>query len=213
MTNSQRQVIANIALRDLHPGWLPSLEPLQLASATGSPWGRRWLARHLERDFLLFDDRWNTPGEFIRLEGWVYLPSILWSSWLIGLGALTMDVPVPLDRTCHSPRASVYELQDRRYTVAGIRHADPWPDTNIAFARLLSAEGVRQLHHHAMGHHPFAADRVKLAFAPDITRVPPVRVLPSATVCNFMAADMSGADNQEGSSAWMQSVTTLIPIE
>lgn len=213
MTHSQRQVIANIALRDIHPGWLPSMEPLQLASATGSPWGRRWLARHLEREFLLFDDRWNTTGEFIRLEGWVYLPSILWSSWLIGLGALSLGLPTRIGSQGDGVRKTYIATHDERYSAGNSRQTALWPDTDIALEKLLSKEGVRQLHHHAIAHHPFAADRVKLAFAPVVTRVPPARVLPSATVRAFMAAVMIGSDTQEASPACPQSVATLTPIE
>jgi hypothetical protein len=215
MTNAQRQVVANIALRDLHPGWMPCLEPLQLASATGSPWGRRWLARQLSADCLLFDERWSGGGEFLRLEGWVYLPSVLWSSWLKGLGALSLGLPPAIACSAQRRRAllDTADAQVRRYCSGTPVVLTDWPPTELAIARTLMSEGVRQLHHYAMGHHPFAAERVRLAFPPALTRTPPVRALPSATVSAFVAAVMSGSAIQEESSACPRTEMTLIPSD
>lgn len=188
--NEYRSALARMALRDLHPDWLPHLDPLMLTGAAASHWGRRWMARVLAPRFTLFaeDARLDAP-----LDGWLMLPAVHWASWLTGLGALCWRLPLAA-----SPQALQWRRVLGSEVMQRIRfhqsHLDFQPGTlpimaTDALERRLQHTGVIHLQRYAAWQHPLAGERVQLAFPPLLTTALEVPPVPPERVRAYLGID------------------------
>lgn len=183
------------ALDDAHASWFAGIPPDLLARARTSDAGRRWMARHLAAQRVLFHE--VTPGDSALVAGhdWLCEPLAQRDGFMLALGA---EALAPLIRTRVLQRqvrmltAVVGENEYERILAMPASEAAPGPSPagaeRVSFESEeglrdgLLAEAAAQLHALASGLSHAIAARVRLLFARDDAVAEPFRSLPAGAV-------------------------------
>ena len=175
MNEAHVNTLAQNALRDLHPSWLPSLDSELVRQARERALGRRWLADRLARTESLLGDL-RVYSDVLRPP---HLPAWLFQPLPAGLDrALGAHAHAGLIKTSVA-RAQVAQWRERLgpdlyarvvntplECEPGRVETQPDPQASDMDERLCR-QGAIELYRVAFAHHPLAAERVQLGFPRD----------------------------------------------
>ncbi len=171
--NRHHTTLAQVALHELDPSWLPMFAPELVHRARRQPLGRRWLADRLagsvslQRDLRVHSNELQPP----QLPDWLFRP--LPDQACLALGAHAHGALIKT-AVARSQVARLRELLGASLYIQ-VLNAPPPGEGTSGIELLLKAEdpaleerfrhqGAVELYHLALSIHPLAAERLQLAF-------------------------------------------------